>query len=91
MRPPVDPYHIGYLCCECYDMKEWSKPIEAIRSSVDQAIVAGAWCNLLWHDVNDKHLPKFRQAVQYATKQIRAGRLRCVTSSDYLRLHERRQ
>jgi peptidoglycan/xylan/chitin deacetylase (PgdA/CDA1 family) len=86
MRSPVDPYQLGYLCCECYESEQWGKPIDAIRNCVDQTIAAGAWCNLLWHDINDRHLPKFRQAVQYAAEQIRTGRLRCVTSSDYLHL-----
>lgn len=89
MEPPVDPYRLSWQTGECGMADQFAAPLEAIRGCIDQALDTGAWCNSLWHDVtvnHQKHWPKFQQVVEYAAGHVRAGRLRCVTSANYLGL-----
>ena len=89
MRPPIDSYRLSWQTGECGMADQYAAPFDAIRAGIDQAIAEGGWYNSLWHDVttnNEKHWPKFQQVVDYAAAQVRVGRMRCVTTSDYLGL-----
>ena len=89
MKPPIDPYRLSWQTAECHMADQFAAPLDAMLGCIDEAIAGIALCNSLWHDVtvnNRKHWPKFLQVVEYAASHVRAGRLRCVTTSQYLRL-----
>lgn len=92
MQAPMDPYHLGYECAECYQHDQYAAPLDEIINGIDQAVAKGAWYNSVWHDIifqREKHWPKFLQVVEYAAEHIRAGRLRCVTQTDFLSLNRK--
>lgn len=90
MHAPVDPYRLSWQTGECGFADQFAAPFDTIRDGIDQAIATGGWYNSLWHDVTvnqEKHWPKFQQIVTYTAACISERRLRCVTSSAFLKLY----
>jgi len=80
----VDRYSIGHICCECYGVREYERPLPEILSSLDEAARTGTFCQLLWHDVRGDYLDKFRRVLARVVPLVREGRLENVTLSDGL-------
>ncbi|MEK7476121.1 MAG: polysaccharide deacetylase family protein [Candidatus Coatesbacteria bacterium] len=86
MKNPVDPYNLGYMCCECYGVAEWEYPLETILQAIDAVAQDGLWVDLVWHDVRGFYVQKLEAVVAHALPLVRSGRLVNVTISEAIGL-----